>query len=97
MWNDGVAPRIRDVTLTGGCGIGDAYFGPLPTAAANCRFGANVDVFWGTMALDDLAVSSNFTVRVNGVAASPPGANNPERHLDRPEQRAHRQTPVRTT
>ena len=63
--------------MTGGCGIGDAYFGPLPTAATNCRFGANVDVFWGTMALDDLAVSSNFTVRVNGVAASPPGANQP--------------------
>ena len=77
VWNDGVAPRIRDVTLTGGCGIGDAYFGPLPTAATDCRFGANVDVFWGTMDDAELADSSNFTVRVNGVAASPPGANQP--------------------
>ncbi len=77
VWNDGVGPRIRDVRLTGGCAVGDAYFGPLPTAATDCRFGANVDVFWGTMDDNELAVSSNFSVRVNGIAASPPGANQP--------------------
>ncbi len=77
VWNDGVAPRIRDVRLTGGCGVGDAYFGPLPVAATDCRFGANVDVFWGTRDDGDLAVASNFSVKVNGVAATPPGANQP--------------------
>ena len=65
------------MTLTGGCGLGDAYFGPLPTAATDCRFGANVDVFWGTMDDNELAVSSNFHVTVNGVNASPPGPNQP--------------------
>jgi Flp pilus assembly protein TadG len=77
VWNDGVAPRTRNVTLTGGCGLGDAYFGPLPTAATDCRFGANVDVFWGTMDDNELAVSSNFHVTVNGVNASPPGPTTP--------------------
>ena len=80
VWNDGNAdsqPRIRDVNLTGGCGTSDAYFDTLPVAATNCRFGANVDVFWGTRADDELAVSSNFSVRVNGVAATPPGPSTP--------------------
>jgi Putative Flp pilus-assembly TadE/G-like len=80
VWNDGNAAsqvRIRDVNLTGGCGTTDAYFGALPVAATNCRFGANVDVFWGTRAQDELAVSSNFSVKVNGVAANPPGATTP--------------------
>jgi hypothetical protein len=79
VWNDGTGVRVRDVRLTGGCagGLGDAYFGPLPVAATDCRFGANVDVFWGTMDDNELAVSTNFHVTVNGVAASPPGPTTP--------------------
>ena len=80
VWNDGNAdsqPRIRDVVLTGGCGNADPYFGTLPVAATDCRFGANVDVLWGTRAKDELAVSSNFTVKVNGVPATPPGPTTP--------------------
>ena len=63
VWNDGVAPRVRDVGLTGGCGrVYDAYFGPLSVAAnpPECRFGANVDVFWGTMDDDELGVSDEL-------------------------------------
>ena len=91
VWNDGVAPRIRDVTLTGGCGIGDAYFGPLPTAATNCRFGANVDVFWGTMDVDE----PRRLVELHGPGERrgcvPTWCEPAERRLDRPQQRAHRQ------
>ena len=50
VWNDGNATnqvRIGDVHLTGGCGSTDAYFGTLPVAATDCRFGANVYVNWG--------------------------------------------------
>ncbi len=81
IWNDGNAEnqvRIRDVRLIGGCGNSDdAYFGTLPVAQTQCRFGASVDVFWGTRAKDELAVSSNFTVKVNGVAATAPSPTSP--------------------
>ncbi|HET6616317.1 MAG TPA: pilus assembly protein TadG-related protein [Gemmatimonadota bacterium] len=80
VWNDGDAdtePRVRDVFLTGGCPSADAYFGPLPVAATECRFGANVDVEWGTRDNDELAESDNFSVRVNGVDLDPPGPTTP--------------------
>ena len=44
LWNDGDPDnqvRIGDVRLTGGCGNTDGYFGTLPVAATDCRFGAS--------------------------------------------------------
>lgn len=80
VWDDGnpdVEPLIKHVMLTGGCATADAYFGPLPTGATDCRYGANVDVDWGSRDDNELADSTKFSVRVNGVNASPPGAATP--------------------
>ena len=70
-------PRVRDVFLTPGCPFSDAYFGTLPIAATDCKYGANVDVEWGTRDDGNKAIAANFSVRVNGVAATPPGATTP--------------------
>ena len=77
VWNDGNANnqvRIGDVHLTGGCGNTDAYFGTLPLGAANCRFGANLYVNWGDRDNGANAAPANFTVTVNGTAATLSGA-----------------------
>lgn len=72
-------PRVTNVGLTGGCSatLGDAYFGPMPVDATDCRFGAEVEVNWGSRDDDNRNISANFTVKANGVALSPPEANTP--------------------
>jgi hypothetical protein len=73
IWNDGNADsqvRIGDVHLTGGCGNADAYFSPLPVGATDCRFGANVYVNWGGRDEGNKNVPANFSVTVNGTAAT---------------------------
>jgi hypothetical protein len=73
VWNDGnpnSQVRIGDVYLTGGCGNTDAYFGTLPLGSTDCRFGADVYVNWGNRDDGNLAVPANFTVTINGTAAT---------------------------
>ena len=79
VWNDGNPDnqvRIGDVHLTGGCGNTDAYFGTLPVGATDCRFGANVYVNWGDRDQPPNNVPANFTVTVNGAAATLSGSLN---------------------
>lgn len=87
VWSNGdpqVEPLVKDVVLTGGCPF-DAYFARLPNTATACTvdagtriaYGAAVDVDWGDRAVGPLAVPANFTVRVNGVALTPPSGGNP--------------------
>ena len=73
LWNDGDADnqvRIGDVRLTGGCGNTDAYFGALPVASTSCRYGASVWVNWGGRDDGNKNLPANFSVTVNGVAAT---------------------------
>ena len=77
VWNDGnpnSQARIGDVYLTGGCGSTDAYFGTLPIGSTGCRFGANVWVNWGDRDEPPLNVPGNFSVTVNGTAATLSGS-----------------------
>ena len=61
--------RLRDAPAH------DAYFGTLPVAATDCRFGAELYVNWGDRDNPpDLDVDDNFTVTVNGVAGGPAGS-----------------------
>jgi hypothetical protein len=79
LWNDGDADnqvRIGDVRLTGGCGNTDGYFGTLPVASTNCRFGASVWVNWGGRDTGNKDVPANFSVTVNGAAATLSGSLN---------------------
>ena len=53
IWKDGNpntadGPLVKDVNVFGGCGTpGDAYFGVLPLAAANCKYDVSVKVDLG--------------------------------------------------
>ena len=79
VWTDGdpeMKPRVKDVVLTGGCPF-DSYFARLPDEATNCPYGATVNVEWGTRDDSVLAVAANFSVKVNGVALTPPAPNQP--------------------
>jgi hypothetical protein len=76
VWNDGSAVnevRIGDVHLTNVCGSDEGYFATLPVGMTSCRFGANVLVNWGDRDDADpgnLNIPANFTVTVNGAAAT---------------------------
>ncbi len=77
VWNDGSAVnqvRFGDVHLTSVCGSAEGYFATLPVSATNCRYGANVYVNWGDRDDGSLNVPANFTVTVNGVAATLQGS-----------------------
>ncbi len=70
VWNDGnpdSQPRIKDVNLTGGCGLpGDAYFSAQVLNGPNCNFGVSADIDWGTRDDGNRNVDANFTVTANG-------------------------------
>jgi hypothetical protein len=67
------APLFKDVKLVGGTCAPDAYF----SRTASCQSGVSVDVDWGDRDDGNKAISSNFTVSVNGVPLLPPGATTP--------------------
>ena len=72
-WNDGnpnSQARIGDVYLTGGCGNTDAYFGTLPLGVDRLPVRRQRVGQLGRPRRRHLAVPTNFTVTVNGIAAT---------------------------